>query len=49
MGAQPLEVLLDDLGGSERQLAGVLEQRGQPRPESLDVSGDDRLRERSVT
>jgi hypothetical protein len=47
--AQPLEVCLEALGGSERQLAGVLEQRGEPRPEFLDVSGDDRLRERSVT
>jgi hypothetical protein len=49
MRTQPLEVLLDDLGGSECQLAGVLEQRGEPRPMFLDVSGDDRLRERNVT
>jgi hypothetical protein len=47
--AQPLEVLLDDLRWCECQFAGVLEQRGEPRPVFLDVSGDDRLRQRSVT
>jgi hypothetical protein len=43
------EVFLDDLGRRERQLTGVLEQRGEPRTVFLDVSGDDRLRQRSVT
>jgi hypothetical protein len=47
--AQPLEVLLDDLRRCECQFAGVLEQRGEPRTVFLDVSGDDRLRQRSVT
>jgi len=47
--AQPVEIFLEDLGGSERQLAGVLEERREPRRELVVVAGDDRLRQRSVT
>jgi hypothetical protein len=46
---QPVEVFLDDLGRRECQLVGVLEERREPRRELVGVSGDDRLRERSVT
>jgi hypothetical protein len=49
VGTEPVEVVLDDLCRRERQLGCVVEQRGEPRPELVDVAGDDRLRRRSVT
>ncbi len=49
MRAQPVEVLLGDLGRRDGELASVGAERGEPRSELVDVSGDDRLRQRSVT
>ena len=47
--AQPVEIVLADVCGGERQLAGVGKQRCKAGLERVQVAGDDRLRQRSVT
>jgi hypothetical protein len=47
--AQPVEIVFADVCGRERQLAGVGKQRCKPGLERVQVAGDDRLRQRSVT